>query len=62
MMNVKGSEDNHISRWVDRENLIYVRWNRIKNLAQRRARWLIEEKKWDTEWSKARVWESAEVF
>ena len=33
MMDVKVSKDKHISRWVDRENLIYVRWNRIKNRA-----------------------------
>ena len=31
MMEVKVSKGKHISRWVDRENLIYVRWNRIKN-------------------------------
>ena len=30
-MNVKLSKDKHISRWVDQENLTYVRWNRIKN-------------------------------
>ena len=30
MMDVQVSKDKHISRWVDRENLIYVRWNRIK--------------------------------
>ena len=29
MMDVKVSKDN--SRWVNQENLIYVRWNRIKN-------------------------------
>ena len=44
MMDVKVSKDKNISRWVDRENLIYVRWNRIKNCAQRWRRWLIEEK------------------
>ena len=43
MMDVKVSKDKN-SRWVDRENLIYVRWNRIKNRAQRRRRWSIEEK------------------
>ena len=32
-MDVKVSKDKHISRWIDRENLIYVRWNRIKNHA-----------------------------
>ena len=30
---LKVSKDKHISRWVDWENLIYVRWNRIKNYA-----------------------------
>ena len=45
MMDVKVSKDKNISRWVDRENLIYVRWNRIKNRAQRWRRWSIEEKK-----------------
>ena len=42
-MNVKVSKDKSISRWVDWENLIYVRWNRIKNCAQRWRRWWIEE-------------------
>ena len=41
MMDVKVSKDKNISRWVDREN---VRWNRIKNRAQSRRRWSIEEK------------------
>ena len=31
---VKISKDKNISRWVDQENLIYIRWNRIKNRAQ----------------------------
>ena len=53
MMDVKVSKDKNISRWVDQENLIYVRWNRIKNRAQRWRRWSIDEKKQDTEWSKA---------
>ena len=44
MVDVKVSKDKNISRWVDLENLIYVRWNRIKNLAQRWRKWLIEEK------------------
>ena len=44
MMDVKVSKDKHIRRWVDGENLIYVRWNRIKNRVQRRRRWLIQEK------------------
>ena len=46
MMDVKISEDKNISRWIDRQNLIliYVTWNRIKNRAQIRRRWLIEEK------------------
>ena len=44
MIDVKVSKDKHISRWVDWENLIYVRWNRIKNCAQRWRKWSIEEK------------------
>ena len=45
MMEVKVSKDKNISRWVDRKNLIYVRWNRIKNCAQIWRMWLIEEKR-----------------
>ena len=44
MMDVKVSKDKHISRWVDRENLIYVRWNKFKSRAWRQWRWSIEEK------------------
>ena len=44
MMDIKISKEKNISRWVDWENLIYVRWNRIKNGAQRWRRWLIEKK------------------
>ena len=33
MMDVKVSKDKNISRWVDREKLIYIRRNRIKNLS-----------------------------
>ena len=40
----KVSKDKNISRWVDWENLIYVRWNRIKNCTQSQRRWSIEEK------------------
>ena len=36
--------DKHISRWVDRENLIYVRWNGIKICGSRQIRSSIEEK------------------
>ena len=32
-MDIKVSKDKHITRWVDQENLIYVRWNRLKNHA-----------------------------
>ena len=32
-IDVEVSKDKHISRWVDWENLIYVRWIRIKNHA-----------------------------
>ena len=34
MMDFKVSNNKHISWWVDQENLIYVRWNRIKNRAK----------------------------
>ena len=44
MMDAKVSKDKNISWWVDQENLIYVRWNRIKNRAQSWRRWSIEEK------------------
>ena len=33
VMSIKASKDKHISRCVDWENLIYVRWNRIKDLS-----------------------------
>ena len=44
MMDVKVSKDKSISRWVDCENFIYVRWNWIKNRVKRQRKWLIEEK------------------
>ena len=44
MMCLKVSKDRNISRGVDQENLICVRWNRIKNLTQTWRRWPIEEK------------------
>ena len=44
MMDVKVTKDKHICRWVDLENLINVRWNRIKNRAQKQRMWSIEEK------------------
>ena len=44
MMNVKDSKDKNMSRWVDWEKIIYIRWNRIKHCAQRWRRWSIEEK------------------
>ena len=31
MMDVKFSKGKHINRWVDQENLIYIRWNIFKN-------------------------------
>ena len=31
MMDVKVSKDKDINEWVYQENLIYVRWNTIKN-------------------------------
>ena len=30
MMDIRASKDKNIGTWVDQENLIYVRWNRIK--------------------------------
>ena len=44
MMDLNVSKDKSMSRWVDRENLIYVRWNRIRNRVQSWRRWLIEGK------------------
>ena len=44
MMDAEVSKDKHICRWIDWENLIYVRWNRIKNRAQRWRRRSIEKK------------------
>ena len=44
MMDVKVSKDKHICRWADRENLVYVKWNRIENPSQRRRKRSIEEK------------------
>ena len=54
MMDIKVSKDKN-SRWVDREDLIYVRWNRMKNCAQRQRRWSIEEKE-------VRYWVKIEIF
>ena len=31
MMDIKASKDECIDRWVYQGNLIYVRWNRMKN-------------------------------
>ena len=44
-MYVKISKAKHISWWVDQENFIDVRWNSIKNCAQRQGRWLINRSK-----------------
>ena len=43
MMDVKVSKDKDSSRWVDRENFVYVRWKGSKDYAQRRRRWSIEQ-------------------
>ena len=32
-MDAKVPKDKHISRWVDQENLKYVKWDGIKNSA-----------------------------
>ena len=45
------SKDKYISRQVDWENLIYFRWNRIKNRAKRR-RWSSKEEKEVKHWMK----------
>ena len=44
MIDVQVSKDKTISRWVNQEDLIYVRWNRPKKHAQRQKTWSIEEK------------------
>ena len=44
MMDIKVSKDKNIRRWVDRQNLIYVWWNRIKNRVKSWRMWSIEEK------------------
>ena len=41
MMELKVSRDKHICRWIDWENLICVRWNRIKMCAQRKIKKVI---------------------
>ena len=41
MMYVKVSKDKHSSRWVDWENLIYVRWNSINKCAQWSDQWWV---------------------
>ena len=45
MMDFEVSKDTYISRWVDSENLIYVKLNSIKNCAQRKRRCFVEQKK-----------------
>ena len=52
VVDVKVSKDKHISRWVDQENRIYVRWNRIKKHAKWHRRWSIEKKKGVIHWVK----------
>ena len=44
MTDFKISKDKHISRWVDWESLIYVRWNRIKNLCIKMKKMINREK------------------
>ena len=43
-MDLKVSKDKNISRWLDWENLIYVRRKRIKNCAHRQRKLLIQVK------------------
>ena len=38
------SKEKYISRGIDWENLIYVRWINIADCAQRRRQWSIEKK------------------
>ena len=45
MMHVKVSKDKHISRWVDWENLISVRWNSINKCAQSSEQWWVWKNK-----------------
>ena len=47
------SKEKYISRGVDWENLIYVRWINIADCAQRRRQWSIEKKEVRHKWSKA---------
>ena len=53
MMDVKVSKEKRISRWVDWENLIYVRWNRKKNVRNGEEGDQQRKKKLEIEWSKA---------
>ena len=39
MINVKVSKDKHIYMWVDQRNLIYIRWNKIKNREDEKGDW-----------------------
>ena len=43
MTDIKVDKDKYSSRWVDRKN-VYVKRNSIKDCAQRRRWWLMEEK------------------
>ena len=45
MIDIKVCKYKYISRWVDWNNLIYVRLNSILNCPQRQRLWSIEEKK-----------------
>ena len=44
MMDINVSKDKYINGGVDHENLIYVRWNIIKNHAKIPKRWSVAEK------------------
>ena len=44
MIGVNICKDKNISRWVDQENLIYIRWNKTKICTQKRGRWRKDEK------------------
>ena len=61
MNDVKVSKDKNISRWVDQEKLIYVRWNRIENHAQKTKKVTDRGKRSKTP-SEAPSWELHKYF
>ena len=51
MMRIKVLRGTYIIRGVDWENLIYVRWNRLKKWKKRSGKWLTKQKE-NAEWNK----------